>query len=345
MAPRQWMTEFPKIPKVTHLLRTPLQFLIAFSKPKISNHNKNMTQQKVTVVSGSGDKQRKNELSLDENATVKDLKASFAKAAKKDINRVSFKAGTDGKIRLDDDSKSLKSYELGENATITFKDLGPQIGYRTVFVVEYLGPMLFVLFYAMRPSFLYGAHASDVKYNWVAKLGVICWVAHFMKREFETFFIHKFSRPTMPMSNLFKNCAYYWTFGAVIGYPLCKPSYVAPGNLHMIYLGLAIFVLSELGNFAVHYQLSNMRPAEGSTKREIPKGFLFNFVACPNYTFEVMSWVGFSLMTGLIFSWLFTLVGFLQMTEWAIKKHKEYKKKYDKEYTKLGRKAIVPFVL
>ncbi|RYG64665.1 hypothetical protein EON64_13520 [archaeon] len=47
---------------------------------------------------------------------------------------------------------------------------------------------------------------------------------------------------------------------------------------------------------------------------------------------------------GLLFSWLFTLVGFLQMAEWAVKKHKGYKKTYDKEYTQLRRKAIVPFV-
>ncbi len=25
--------------------------------------------------------------------------------------------------------------------------------------------------------------------------------------------------------------------------------------------------------------------------------FLFNYVACPNYTYEVMSWIGFCIMT------------------------------------------------
>ena len=56
-------------------------------------------------------------------------------------------------------------------------------------------------------------------------------------------------------------------------------------------------------------------------------GFLFDYVACPNYTFEVFSWVGFSIMTNIPFSYAFTIVGFLQMTDWALKKHKEYKKK------------------
>lgn len=289
---------------------------------------------------------KRTELKVAADATVKDLKKAYAKETKKDINRVSFKmAGSDKEkvVRLDDDKKPLSEYGVADNTTIEFKDLGPQIGYRTVFLVEYFGPMLFVLLYALRPSLLYGEAASE-PYNWIAKISIICWVAHFLKREFETLFVHKFSRPTMPLSNLFKNCAYYWAFGAVIGYPLCAPTFVAPGETQF-YIGLAIFVISELGNLKCHLMLSNMRAKDGSTDRCIPHGFLFEYVACPNYTFEVLSWVGFTIMTNLVFSGLFTIVGFLQMTEWAIKKHKGYKKTYDKEYTQLRRKAIIPFVL
>ena len=203
--------------------------------------------------------------------------------------------------------------------------------------------MVFVLLYALRPTFLYGADSSQ-EYHWVAKLGIACWLIHFLKREFETLFIHKFSRPTMPMFNLYKNCAYYWLFGAFIGYPLCSPSYVAPKDTQ-VYTGLAIFAACEIGNLICHIMLSNLRAAEGSKKRPIPTGFLFNFVACPNYTFEVFSWVGFSIMTQIPFAYIFTLVGLYQMSDWALKKHKEYKKTYDKEYTSLGRTAIIPFIL
>ena len=217
--------------------------------------------------------------------------------------------------------------------------------------MEYLGPILFVLFYALRPSFIYGGNENDQIFDtsaiWnmdqVARWGVYAWVAHFLKREYETAFIHKFSRATMPLRNLFKNCTYYWSFGAAIGYPLCTSSFVAPSEMQ-VYIGLAIFILSELGNLTIHIMLANMRPAEGSKKRDIPKGFGFDLVACPNYTFEVMSWVGFSIFTGLWFGWAFTALGFYQMQEWAQGKHATYKKTYDKEYTQLNRKAIIPFV-
>jgi very-long-chain enoyl-CoA reductase len=250
----------------------------------------------ITVNAGKGDRAKTTKITLDAKATVLDLKKEYNKAAKKNIHRQSYKCEIGDKtIRLDDDSKTVASYGLGESPVLTMKDLGPQIGYRTVFLWEYFGPMVFVGLYYMRPSLIYGKDASS-QYNWVALLGVACWMLHFLKREFETIFVHKFSRPTMPLGNLFKNCMYYWSFGAVIGYPLCNPSYVPPGETQ-VYIGLAIFLLCEVGNLICHVMLSNMRPAEGSQARSIPSGFLFNYVACPNYTFEVMSWVGFSIMT------------------------------------------------
>lgn len=60
---------------------------------------------------------------------------------------------------------------------------------------------------------------------------------------------------------------------------------------------------------------------------------------------QVMSWVGFSLMTKILLSWAFTLVGFLQMLDWAVTKHKGYIKEYGDDYKKLRRKAMIPFIM
>lgn len=216
--------------------------------------------------------------------------------------------------------------------------------YRTVFVWEYLGPILIVLAYALRPAFIYGKEAARAPYSQEALLALACWLLHFLKREFETFFVHRFSRPTMPLSSLFKNCYYYWGFGLAIGYFLAHPAYKAPAQVNVI-TGLTIFLFSELGNLICHIMLRNLRPAEGSKERPIPSGFLFDYVSCPNYFFEVLAWVGFSVMTHVTLSYVFTAVGFGQMLQWALAKHQGYYKTYGDRYKKLRRKAMVPFVV
>jgi len=298
---------------------------------------------KVTATTKKGDVT----VDVADGASIGDLRKAFASALRKNIHRVSIKHPS-GNVRLDDDNATIASQKVTSSSRLIFKDLGPQIGYRTVFYAEYGGPILFVGLIALFRTELFTLMGfSKVggfeTMGWVAQLAVYCWLAHFVKRELETAFVHKFSRPTMPLKNLFINCTYYWTFGAVIGWPLCSPNYTAPSD-KQVYAGLVLFVLSELGNFAIHLKLASMRPAELSKKRDIPKGFGFDLVACPNYFFEVMSWVGFSIMTNVAFSYLFTLVGLYQMSVWAQGKHKNYKKTYDKEYTSLNRKAIIPFI-
>ncbi|KAE9331555.1 hypothetical protein PF008_g15370 [Phytophthora fragariae] len=279
--------------------------------------------------------------------TVAQLKAAFEQHARVSRFRQSLKLQqADGSlVALADDAKLLVDYGVKDNCTLVLRDLGPQIGYRTVFVAEYLGPLLFVLGYATRPAFIYGADAAAQPLSHTALLGVAAWSLHFLKRELETFFVHRFSRPTMPLLNLFKNCVYYWSFGAVVGYPLCHPQYAGPTSALQVKAGLALMGVSELLNLCVHVQLRNMRPAEGSKERPMPKGPLFALVSCPNYTFEVLGWVGFSLFTQVAASYVFTLVGFLQMADWALKKHRGYLKTYGDDYKKLRRNAIVPFIL
>ena len=80
---------------------------------------------------------------------------------------------------------------------------------------------------------------------------------------------------------------------------------------------------------------------DGDQTRKAPRGGLFNLASCPNYTFEVLGWVFFSLGTNILSSWAFTAVGFLQMADWAKKKHRDYVKN---EADLKKRAAIVPFV-
>eukprot|EP00162_Nutomonas_longa_P017657 comp24285_c0_seq1/m.60074 comp24285_c0_seq1/g.60074 ORF comp24285_c0_seq1/g.60074 comp24285_c0_seq1/m.60074 type:complete len:146 (+) comp24285_c0_seq1:1-438(+) len=145
----------------------------------------------------------------------------------------------------------------------------------------------------------------------------------------------------MPLLNLFKNCWYYWFFGGSMGYVINNPKFTET-SLEVAYVGLAIFTLAELGNFYVHVSLRNLRPP-GSKERKIPYGWPFALVSCPNYTFEVIAWIGFNVLAFSVIGVAFCIVGFLQMTVWALGKHRNYRKEFS-NYPR-GRKAIVPFVI
>ncbi|KAK7194546.1 enoyl-CoA reductase [Novymonas esmeraldas] len=308
---------------------------------------------KVFVATGSDGSHQK-EVSVPDNATLADLKKAYRPEL--DVHRKSFKvrgpasaeppapAESGAKPRPNmitlTDKVPLSQQGVKNETVIIYKDLGPQIGYRTVFYVEYAGPIAFMLLYAMRPSFLYGSVAMPA-YGYTQKLYIGLFIAHFVKRELESMFVHKFSHATMPMRNIVKNCVYYWSFAAFIGYVLCHPSFTQTSNLQSNF-GAVLMIVNEVLNFAVHYQLSTMRKSDGDTSRNVPKGPLFALVSCPNYFFEIMSWVAFSLGTNMLSSWFFTFAGFVQMANWAKKKHSGYVKTDPANKKKA---AILPFIM
>ncbi|KAG7268016.1 hypothetical protein CRUP_022523 [Coryphaenoides rupestris] len=126
----------------------------------------------------------------------------------------------------------------------------------------------------------------------------------------ETIFVHRFSHGTMPLRTIARLC--------------------------------------EVGNFSIHLTLNSLR-GEGTKYRRFPVPnknpftWLFFFVSCPNYTYEVGAWLGFSIMTQCLPVALYTLLGFIQMSIWARGKHRAYTREF-KAYPGL-RMSIIPLVL
>lgn len=282
------------------------------------------------------------------SATILEIKEAFEKVRPKYyISRQSLRSDPRGKSLSSDTSLSSLGFE--DNARLYFKDLGPQIGWKTVFLCEYAGPFFVYALFYLRPSLIYGIKAVSENRHLYVDIACGCWLFHYAKRLLETQFIHRFSNATMPLGNLFKNCTYYWGFTALVAYFVNHPLYTPAsfGDLQ-VYPALAAFALCEYGNFACHLLFRNLRPA-GSSVRKIPipnaDPFtqLFRFVSCPNYTYEAGSWIAFTILSQTLTAGLFTVCGFIQMAIWALKKHKNYRQEF-KDYPK-GRKAIVPLFL
>ncbi|XP_078573646.1 very-long-chain enoyl-CoA reductase-like isoform X2 [Branchiostoma floridae x Branchiostoma japonicum] len=284
---------------------------------------------------------------VDNYSTVLDLKKWIYKQFPRYYPaRQSLRLEPKGRNLSDEETVRSLDLRVGDRK-LYLRDLGPQIGWKTVFLCEYSGPIAAYLLFYLRPAFIYGV--TKAKTHPVVHIAFACWTFHYVKRVLETQFVHRFSHGTMPIRNLFKNCSYYWGFAAFVSYYINHPLYTPPayGDLQ-VYSALAGFVINELGNLSIHLAFMNMRPP-GTKTRSIPYPTgnpftsLFSLVSCPNYTYEVGSWVCFTIMTQCFPALLFTVAGFYQMTVWAIGKHRNYLKEFS-NYPR-SRKPIIPFLL
>ncbi|KAF7689275.1 hypothetical protein HF521_012628 [Silurus meridionalis] len=286
---------------------------------------------------------------VEPNATIGEIKSMFHKS------HPQFYPARQS-IRLDPKGKSLKDEDVlqhlpvGTTATFYFRDLGAQISWVTVFLTEYAGPLIIYLMFYFRVPFIYQPkYDFSTSKHWVVHLACMCHSFHYVKRLLETLFVHRFSHGTMPLRNIFKNCTYYWGFAAWMAYYINHPLYTPPTyGEQQVKAALVIFLFCQIGNFSIHIALRNLRPP-GSKTRKIPFPtknpftWIFLLVSCPNYTYELGSWFGFTLMTQCLPVAFFTLVGFIQMTVWAKGKHRSYLKEF-RDYPPL-RSPILPFIL
>jgi very-long-chain enoyl-CoA reductase len=209
-----------------------------------------------------------------------------------------------------------------DDMSYVLKDYGIQISWRLVYLIEYFGAL--VTF-----PLLTGVYRVDA----------VLWMIHYSKRLFESAFIHSFSSDTMPLANVFKNSAYYWGAGLVLGYY---------GREHIIildvttYLNIALWVVCQLMNGLCHLYLAGLRSDKTSREHILPTNWLFRLVVCPNYTFEILGWAlfatlgydSFNMYTGVRMA--FCCVGAAQMYVWAGGKRRRYKKLFGDKYKVSG---------
>lgn len=216
------------------------------------------------------------------------------------------------------------------------------MSWRTVYLVEYLGPILFhVLFYTIRPQlakidpyFYKGADTNPPTI--VQQICFYMFVAHFVKRELETAFLHRFSAATMPAFNIVKNSVFYWlTAGLLSAFFIYSPrSLAARTELGLLdYVGIALYLGGETANFVVHKHLAGLRKP-GGTEKGIPSCIGSSLVTCPNYMFEVVAWIGVILISREWAVVLFLGIGMSYMAGWSRDKERALRTYFGDKYKK-----------
>jgi very-long-chain enoyl-CoA reductase len=185
--------------------------------------------------------------------------------------------------------------------------------------------------------------------NSVTESFAVCatlWTIHFLRRTLESAFIHVYARPLVPVADVVGEYVYYWGFSFWIAWGASSPDHILP-TMPVLLLGLSGFLVGEAGNFICHLKLRQLRGA-GSKDRRIPHGFLFEYVSCPHYFFEILSWIGFTMVAQTWGSLAFLVVGSFILGSWALKRHRAYIQQFDgREGRKLypdNRKSLVPYL-
>eukprot|EP01017_Pseudomicrothorax_dubius_P050261 TRINITY_DN9483_c0_g1_i2.p1 TRINITY_DN9483_c0_g1~~TRINITY_DN9483_c0_g1_i2.p1 ORF type:complete len:316 (+),score=91.32 TRINITY_DN9483_c0_g1_i2:73-948(+) len=278
--------------------------------------------------------------------TIRELKKKIAERLNLSFYRVALSYEN---TPLSLDEKKLSEVNINEDATIVYKDLGPQIDWRTVYILEYLGPLL------IQPALYYFSGPKHL----VQKVAFGLAMFHFIKRILESAFLHVFSKETMPLYGSLRNYVYYWLwFGLGTGvesYFFWKnPKYPS----WVIYALAGLFLVFQFLNFQCHKTLASFRKPKANenaeseevkSRRGIPTGWGFDTVSCANYFWEICIWTTYAVLNRTKTSYAFVLTTIYVLVQWALKRHRRYRKEFDgKEGRPLypkNRKAIIPFII
>ncbi|GMI80514.1 hypothetical protein like AT5G16010 [Hibiscus trionum] len=112
-------------------------------------------------------------------------------------------------------------------------------------------------------------------------------------------------------------------------------------SIDLKYPGIVLFQVGISGNFYHHYLLSKLR-TKGGKDYKIPKGGLFDLVICPHFLFEILGFMGISLISQTLYSFSVTLGIVLYLMGRSYVTRRWYMSKFD-DFPKEV-KALIPFV-
>ncbi|PIN20614.1 Steroid reductase [Handroanthus impetiginosus] len=163
---------------------------------------------------------------------------------------------------------------------------------------------------------------------------------HFLKRDLEVLFLHKFSG-FMVLDSVITISAAYFASAVSLIYFQHRTEGLSEPLIDLKYVGILVFLGGICGNFYYHLLLSRLRK-KGDEGYKIPRGGLFNLVICPHYLFEIVTFIGISFISQTTLSYFcalgsaFYLLGRSYATRnWYLSKFEDFPKNV---------KALIPYV-
>ncbi|CAL5076746.1 unnamed protein product [Urochloa decumbens] len=210
---------------------------------------------------------------------------------------------------------------------------------RTGMIVSYVPALVAVLAAFAVPGAVDGARAQ-----------VLCaaLAAHFLKRVLEVLFVHRYSG-SMPLGTVVQISTCYLLYVIMLVNTQRLSRGLPDPAVDTLYPGVLVFAVGIAGNFYHHLLLSRLRAAAagggggGGKGYKIPRGGMFELVACPHYLFEIVAFFGLAMIGQTAFA-LALAVGtaaFLACRSWETRKW--YAAKFEEFPERI--RALVPYVL
>lgn len=165
--------------------------------------------------------------------------------------------------------------------------------------------------------------------------------AHFLKRDLEVLFLHKYSGETE--LNAARMIGTVYAFVALMISLVSVSPTSSDLSFVSLYSGAPLFLVGSLGNLYHHYLLAQLR-SNSSKKYVAPRGGLFELVAAPHYLFELIAWLGIAIASQQLTGYLNLLSMGMYLSARSQNQNKWNKNKFSEKEWPASRKNLVPFV-
>lgn len=186
---------------------------------------------------------------------------------------------------------------------------------------------------------------GEHRFETVPLLLFCMWQFHYVQRTYVFPFRMRNEGKTMPvlvcvlaavfqLVNAYVNARWISHYGHYDGSWLTDPR---------LLVGAALFLGGWLVNFKADTMLFALRKPGETGKYVIPRGWLYEYISCPNYFGEILEWCGWALATWSLPGVAFAMYTAANIGPRALANHRWYRSKFE-DYPP-QRKALIPFVL
>ncbi len=170
---------------------------------------------------------------------------------------------------------------------------------------------------------------------------VLLWAIHYINRTLIFPLRIKTKGKRMPVSIILSAIFFNTINGLLNGYFIGFISHTSTSLLSInVLTGIGIFTIGFYINNKADGYLISLRKKENGY--QIPNGWLFEKISCPNHFGEIIEWIGFAFIAWNLPAASFAIWTFSNLVPRALNHHDWYKENF-KNYPK-DRKAILPYL-